>query len=349
MTSFGTLTHIGQLRRLRRLALHALTAYDIDQGRITPLAHADNTTFRIDTVDGARYVLRIHRATRKTPEEVRSELIWLMALCQETDLVVPTPVLTRTGDLLTLTSTADLPEPRMCVLLRWIPGRFVDNGLTPSHLERVGAFMARLQNSGAQFRPPDGFVRGRLDNLYGKPRGVSEAVARQHVENPDDEATAIRLVMDICSPEDGRRVEKFIRRVRAVQLLVGQGPDTFGLIHGDLHQENYLFHQGQVRAIDFDDCGYGHYLYDMAVTLFNVRFRENTPLLRERFLVGYRSVRPLSVEHEHYLDTFMDLRDLQMMIWEIEMRNHPAFRASWAAEVRETLNYIKGVIEHENP
>jgi Ser/Thr protein kinase RdoA (MazF antagonist) len=83
----------------------------------------------------------------------------------------------------------------------------------------------------------------------------------------------------------------------------------------------------------------------MAVTLFNVRFRGNTPLLQERFLAGYRSIRPLSVEHEQYLATFMDLRDLQMMLWAIEMRNHPAFRASWEAEVRETLNYIKEVVE----
>ncbi len=44
----------------------------------------------------------------------------------------------------------------------------------------------------------------------------------------------------------------------------------------------------------------------------------------------------------------MDLRDLQMMIWEIEMRNHPAFRVGWEAEVRETLQYIKDVVEHEN-
>jgi hypothetical protein len=41
----------------------------------------------------------------------------------------------------------------------------------------------------------------------------------------------------------------------------------------------------------------------------------------------------------------MDLRDLQMMIWEIEMRHHPAFRADWEAEVRATLKYISEVVE----
>jgi Ser/Thr protein kinase RdoA (MazF antagonist) len=343
--SFESLTRRGQIRRLRQLAKHALTAYAIDAPGLTPLMHGDNTTFRIDSADGGCYVLRIHRPTCKTPEEVRSEMLWLAALHQETDLIAPIPVPTRTGDFFTVTSIEEVPEPRMCVLLRWIPGRFVDDGLTPAHLERVGAFMARLQNSGAQFNPPDEFKRGRLDHLYGKPRGTSEAFARQHVDNPDDEAAAIQVVTDICSPEDGRRVEQFIRTIRTVQRLVGQGPDTFGLIHGDLHQENYLFHQGQVRAIDFDDCGYGYYLYDMAVTLFNVRFRANTPLLWERFLAGYRSIRPLSAEHEQYLDTFMDLRDLQMMLWEIEMRNHPAFRDTWEADVKATLNYIKEVVE----
>lgn len=66
--------------------------------------------------------------------------------------------------------------------------------------------------------------------------------------------------------------------------------------------------------------------------------------MRAGFLAGYRSIRPLSAVHEGYLDTFMDLRDLQMMIWAIEMRNHPAFRASWQAEVGETLQYIKQVV-----
>jgi len=36
----------------------------------------------------------------------------------------------------------------------------------------------------------------------------------------------------------------------------------------------------------------------------------------------------------------LGLRELQMMIWEIEMRNHPAFRDHWAVEVQATLKYI---------
>lgn len=345
MQTFETLTYAGQLGRLRRLAAAALTAYDIREPRLTALAHGDNTTFRVDLATGERYVLRIHRSSGKTAEVVRSELVWLVALQQEAELVVPSPVPTRDGNLLTITSVEGVPEPRICVLFRWVNGRFVDDKLTPAHLQRVGAFMARLQLNGARFNPPDGFVRGRLDNLYGKPRGISESLARQQVDNPDDEATAIQLVTDICSPEDARAVEKFIQKIRAVQRLLGHGPETFGLIHGDLHQENYLFHQGQVRAIDFDDCGYGHYVYDIAVTLLNVRGRDSTPLLRESFLAGYRSIRPISTEHEEYVDTFFDLRDLQIMIWAIEMRNHPAFRDRWVANVKETLKYIKEVVE----
>jgi len=345
MQSFETLTYAGQLRRLRRLAAKALVAYDIHEPRLTALLHGDNTTFRVDLATGERYVLRIHRSSGKTPEVVRSELAWLAELQQQDDLVAPSPAPTRTGDLLTVASVEGVPEPRICVLFRWISGRFLDAGLTAAHLRRVGAFMARLHESGARFQLPNGFVRGRLDNLYGKPRGISEALARQQVDNPEDEATTIQLVTEVCSPEDGRAVAKLIRKIRTVQRLLGLGTETFGLIHGDLHQENYLFDRGQVRAIDFDDCGYGHYVYDLAVTLFNLSGRDDTPLLREGFLAGYRSIRPLSGEHEQYLDTFFDLRDLQMMIWAIEMRNHPAFRDRWAAEVQATLKYIKEVAQ----
>jgi Ser/Thr protein kinase RdoA (MazF antagonist) len=62
---------------------------------------------------------------------------------------------------------------------------------------------------------------------------------------------------------------------------------VFGLIHADLHQENYLFHGKQVRAIDFDDCGYGPFVYDLAVTLSELEHRADYPTLRAALLAGY--------------------------------------------------------------
>jgi Ser/Thr protein kinase RdoA (MazF antagonist) len=349
MKPFEILTNAGQLNRLRRLAVNALAAYDLEEPRLTPLLHEDNTTFRVDHANGERYVLRIHRPLR-TVEAVRSEMTWLAALRRETEFVVPEPIPTRNGDLVTVTGVEGVPEPRICVLFHWVEGRFLDARLTPSHLARVGALMAGLQVHGAQFQPPDGFVRGRLDNLTDgarrtAARGASEAVVRGQIDHPEDEIAAIRLITEICSPEDGARVATLIGKVREAQRVVGQGPETFGLIHGDLHQGNYLFHGDQVRAIDFDDCGYGYYLYDMAVTLSEVNRRKNTPALRKSFLAGYRRVRHFSPEQEQYLDTFIALRDLQLMTWKIEMRAHPAFRAGWAASVKEMLQDIKDFVE----
>src|SRR5688500_3118949 len=196
MKPFEILTNAGQLRRLRRLAVEALTAYEIYESRLTALQHEDNTTFREDLAAGKRYMLRIHLPALRTIESVRSEMMWLAALRRETDLVVPEPIPTRDGNLLTVIRVAEIPEPRICVLFRWIDGRFLDAKLTPSHLERVGVFMASLQSHGSQFKAPEGFVRGRLDNLTDRARhtaarGSIEALVRQEKDNPVDEMAAI--------------------------------------------------------------------------------------------------------------------------------------------------------------
>jgi Ser/Thr protein kinase RdoA (MazF antagonist) len=345
MQSFETLTKRGQMARLKKLALNALTAFNTQPLTLLPLRHGDNTTFRIATDNREYYVLRIHRSGQRTPAEIRSEMMWLAFLNDEEGLVVPKPVVTRDGDLLTIAEAKGVPEARTCVLFHWLEGRFIDERLTPQHLYSVGEFMARLHDSNARFRPPEDFARGRLDNLCGKPRGLSETVARSQKNNPEDGAKAVDLVTKFCSPEDGKRVEKLISMIRKTQLELGRDEETFGLIHGDLHQENYLFHQGRVRAIDFDDCGYGHYLYDLAVTLFNLGEHENKLDLKKSLLEGYRSVRPLPVNHEVHLDIFMYLRELQMMLWTIEMRDHPEFRDTWQQDVKANCAYIQKVVE----
>jgi len=135
-------------------------------------------------------------------------------------------------------------------------------------------------------------------------------------------------------------VESVMDMVEQARRELGTGPDVYGLIHADLHQENYLFHRGHVRAIDFDDCGLGHFVYDLAATLSELRGRPDYAVLRAGLLRGYRAVRPLRAEHERYLEVFYGLRLLQLTLWFLEQREHPAF-SDWEAEARDGLTDLR--------
>ncbi|MBE1501492.1 Ser/Thr protein kinase RdoA (MazF antagonist) [Amycolatopsis lexingtonensis] len=296
---FAELDRAGRTRRLRRLAEAALTAYDVPVARLTPLAHGVNTAFRVDGADGHRYVLRVQRPDGPGPARVRSEMAWLSALRRETDLVVPLPVPTRERDLITVVADPAVPEPRTCVLCHWVDGRFVDERLSAPQLYAVGEFTARLHLHGARM---NGLDRGRVDDLtdFGRTQvdGFSAAVVERAVARTGDE-----------------RIRDAVARACAVRAELGFGSDAFGLVHGDLRQVNYLFHRGRVRAIDFDDCGFGHFAYDLAVALAELRHLPQREELREALLDGYRSVRPDAATTDPLvLAAFAGLRRVQLRL-----------------------------------
>jgi Ser/Thr protein kinase RdoA (MazF antagonist) len=77
--------------------------------------------------------------------------------------------------------------------------------------------------------------------------------------------------------------------------------DAFGPIHRDLHLSNILFHSRRVGVVDFDMCGLGHYLFDLAVLLNALRLsalRSQRPdrfwNMRETFVEHYERERLLS-------------------------------------------------------
>ncbi len=331
MKRFQDLTPGGQFRRLRRLAQTALEAFDVQVSSLSPLQHWLNTTFRVETSQGARYALRIHRPGFQAQSMVRSELLWLTAICQETDLHVPEPLLTRDWRLLTTVSMPGVPEPRHCVLFHWVTGSFRHTRLSATALERVGAFMARLHLHAASFKPPAGFVRLRWDHagLMGEALGVdpqkSRAALTEHQRQTiDDTAGRVREAMD----------------------ALGEGPEVFGLIHADLHQGNYLFHKGQVRAIDFDTSGWGHYVYDVAVTFSTLQTWKTYPALRAAFLKGYRQVRQLSLDQEAHLDTFIAARLLAHTLWLAGHLDEPMFQERAPQRVASQIDELERFLKN---
>jgi Ser/Thr protein kinase RdoA (MazF antagonist) len=297
--------------------------------RFVPLAHEENTTFLVIDGRGDRYVLRIHRVSGspfhppRTVDEVRSETAWLSAISRETDLVVPEPVMTASGSPVTVVEADGVSGSRTCVLFRWRPGRFLDRGLTAMHLERVGRFTARLHDHALRFAPPPGFRRWRIGDTTG-------AVAEY-----------IGSTVEAAFGSWGRVIaEGVIADTQRAQGELGTSREAYGLIHADLHQDNYFFRGDQVGAIDFDDCGWGHFAYDLSVTLSEVRSRPDSDALRAALLRGYRELRVFPVEHEPFLETFSRLRLLQLTLWCIEQRDHPAF-VGWETDARDGLDELE--------
>ena len=311
MEAFAVLSHRAQVGRLKRLAAAALAEYDLPGARLAPLVHRFNTTFEVTDAGGNRFALRITRPGKSSVAEVQSELAWLVALHRDTDLVVPDPVPTRAGELLTVAGAPGVPEARICALFRWVPGRFVRTRLMPHHLEQVGRLMARLQDHAQDFQSPPGFTRPRIDDI------------------PATRAAVVPLVAGVRPPGDVALVEAVLDRIAATLDGLGHGPDAYGLIHSDLHQWNYVFHHGQVHLLDFDDCGYAPFLYDLAVTTFEVEEYPRFPALRAALLAGYGATRPLPPDPESVLTTLGHLRRIQNLIWDIGLQDDVYMRDRW--------------------
>lgn len=347
MQRFEDLTRGGQVRRMKRLAEAALIVYDLGGVQLTPLMHFFNTTFRIDVSPsrektgqqdaqrqvGERYVLRIHRPGSQDAATIQSELLWLLALRSDMGLVVPQPVLTREGALLTLAHVVGVPEGRHCVVFRWVYGRFLRTQLGVRKMELVGAFMAKMHVYAEQFIAPPGFIRKCWDC-----QGI-----RSGVLGTDLAQSWVHL-----SAEQRTLLDAVERKVQWTMEALGEGRDVFGMIHADFYERNYLFHNGEVHAIDFDGCGWGYYLFDIGVAFSTLLARDNYPALRQAFLKGYRDVRPLSTEHEALIDTFIAARLMGHVLWLAAHVDEPAYGERARRRIAYETGELRGLLGKSN-
>jgi len=304
-------SHRQRVARMRRLAVRALDAYPLADEELRFIADEENSTFRVDatTPDGPdRFLLRVHRPARHgrdvdSAAAVNSELGWLAALRDETDLRVPVPLHTIDGKLTTVAESPGVSESRVCSVLRWMDGRIRAGAPQPVHLHRLGSVMAQLHNHAGQWHPPPGFVRIRWnwEAFFGGTMVFGEISAAE--------------VWDLLPDALRRRFALVASGMRHVMTRLGEGIGNFGLIHADLHLRNVLFWHGEVRVIDFDDCGFGYWLYDIAVSLCELRYRNDYEHFRSALIGGYTKHRPLQLRNLAYLDDFIATREVLFGLW----------------------------------
>ncbi|NKB70214.1 MAG: phosphotransferase [Candidatus Latescibacteria bacterium] len=289
------------LAEYRRRATAGLKLYGLQEARTEFLSDSDNIVFRVDT-GTERFALRLQKPGRLDQGQILVELEWLRRLRQDQGLEVPEPVAGRDGRLLQEVHLAG-EEVYPCALFRWVEGECRELALEANEVAQVGALIARLHEHAALFtrhlRPNRRSYVGDPESWIDRPGTGAEAAY---------DGAELALLADVA--------RWVCRQIPALD----KGAESFGLIHSDLHPWNLLVHNGQVRAIDFYDCGWGYHLHDMAIFLVNLNIcdRPDFPALQSLFLKAYAQVRPLPPDTGKHLDVFVARATLQLLKWILE-------------------------------
>lgn len=303
MADFDGLSFAAQLPLLHELALAACALYPLPVGvEVALLNLSENATYRVTAPDGRRWALRVHRDGYHSRAAIVSELAWLVDLRQTGVVTTPVPVKGRDGEVIQALAHARMARPRNIVLFDWETGTEprIDEDLTGA-FRTLGEVTAAMHRHARSWARPSGFTRLTWD--FETSLGEVAPNWGRWRDGIGVDAEKERLF--------GRTVDLIGRRLNAY----GKGPDRFGLIHCDLRLANLLIDGPQVKVIDFDDSGFGWFMYDAATPVSFHEHEPQVPGLIEAWKDGYRRVMPLDAGDEAEIPTFVMLRRLLLVAW----------------------------------
>ncbi|KRB55144.1 serine kinase [Rhizobium sp. Root708] len=284
-------------------ARQALAAFGLPDQAPELLKFRENAVFKVRLRSGEMAVLRLHRPGYHSRAALQSELLWMDDL-RRNGIAVPQPIATDSGDFLVQIAGE---ESQHADLIGWVAGQQIgETGRPFRHSEReieriyrsVGVAMAEAHNAADRWTIPAGFTRHAWDKdgLLG--------------EEPLWGRFWDCLVL---AAEDRRFLTKL--RFDLQERIDALGALDYGLIHADLVRENVLVDGDNVALIDFDDCGYGYRLFDIATALLRNRHEPHYDMLRSALVEGYRERRPLGDGALNNLPLFLLLRSVTYVGW----------------------------------
>ena len=311
------------------LSHQALAAYPHCHGaKVKLICRSENATLRVSTRHGC-YALRIHRAEYHGLQDIESELLWLDAL-READICVPQAVYDCMDERIQILSLGDGTQ-RLAVLFHWIEGDMPTTEVDPVAFRQLGRITAQLHRHSRQWQKPGGFKR---------------IIWNHHTMVSADSHWGDWRDAPGLSKEAQPIIEQAIAQIASQMADFGQQADRYGLIHADLRLTNLLMHKGQTRVIDFDDCGMGWYLHDLAAAISFVEHHPGAPDWVENWLTGYEQVAHLSDQELAIVPTLLTQRRIQLTAWVASHRDTSMARSlgeHWPSHtVRLCQRYLNG-------
>ncbi|MCI8516753.1 MAG: phosphotransferase [Hungatella sp.] len=319
----------------REAAESACRLYPWGKERILSLLHlSENATFLMNrAADGEpAQVMRVSRIGYHRAEEIRAELRWLLRLQGGGRVKTVSPIANSRGELLTRIRREG--QTFVCVVFEYLRGRNPDPRRDLEASEdffQVGRIAALLHRDTMDWAGSRKLDRPHLDcdamlgpgGLFGDWRQCKEL---------DERGT--RLLEQTCL------------KVRERLLGYGKRRTNYGLIHADLRAANLLKSGGRIWVMDFDDCGFGWHLYDLAASFSFLEDDDRIKLWIDAWVKGYGTVLTLSEEDLREIPTFLMARRIQLLAWLTSHEDSDPVRELYPGFAGRTVsmaeNYLKG-------
>jgi Ser/Thr protein kinase RdoA (MazF antagonist) len=249
------------------VALRAVEHYDISVASVRLINAGFNFTYRVQTTSGEKYALRLNINSRRSIENLSGEVSWTSALARDSQVRVPVPQHTRDGELFMVLDDQRMEREVPAVLYSWLPGRNLDATNAVAAWFRAGETMSMLHDHAQRFVLPD---RARVPELRTALWGTPDRLDRDHLPITAEDESLLRELHD----EIDRRLDRLWSH------------DDGRLLHADLHGGNMKWLRGELAVFDFDDCGWGLPIQDLATTAYYIRDQGDC---ERAFLDGYES------------------------------------------------------------
>ena len=292
---------------IRAVAERALEKWDLGAARLKLISRSENVVFRVDSDCGETFVLRVHRPGYHTLAELNSEQVWNAAL-RLAWISVPHSRRTRAGEYYAIVDVPGTAESRHVSVVDWFEGVTMfeliqaeaDGGIQAAHFERLGRLIGRMHNVTEQWKPPAWFERHALDadGLMG-PAPFWGPFWESSMFTPSQRRIAL----------DARTV------FHAKLSTLPKDSKHYGMIHADLVSANVLINGDELHAIDFDDAGFGWFIFDLVVALVDYADDPRHDAFRDAMVAGYRSERDLEDEWLELLPMLYVVRALSVLGW----------------------------------
>lgn len=272
---------------------------------VSLLQLSENATYLVySRLSREKYaVLRISRPGYHTLPELESEIAWLEEINDYTPLIVANPIAGKSGEV--IQQIENEGTVYYCTMFEFLDGmapdesreertvhQFLILGETTAYLHRhteIWNGTKRLERMTWDF-----------DTLIGE-RAVFGDWRR--AEDLQD------------NPEGKKQIEEAVRVIQRRLKRYGKTESNFGLIHADLRLSNLLIEEGQIKVIDFDDCGFGWHLHDLASAVSFIEDKPIVPQLVNAWCQGYQKVLPFTDTDFEEVDTFIMMRRIQLLAW----------------------------------